>query len=423
MNCYICGCHLNIKNSSEEHIIPNALGGRLKTRILCKKCNNILGNQMDASLVKSLEFFSFKVNHGRDRGTVPDIYLNLEGEKVRASPNGEIISTNNISKPDNETYMLHYIGTNIQKQFKKDIINIANKLVAKNKLAKSKRNSFIYEIFDAAKQKTTIIENPILHTKICFSNCFLGLTKIAVNFAIYNNIAPSCITDGIINGLRQNNIELCKKYVNSFYLKDFSPKDSIYHTIILSGNKKDQILYCLISLYGVCNGIVLLSDQYSGENFCNVYCYDVWNEKERDYKFFSDIDKKQIADYLSFDNKIYEQNTDGLIKALNIFAKFFVIDKNYNHLSITYTNIYIHLIQKIALNDTFYSKEEFLSTFKQSIIENRSYLAGNNFFKDKDLIEIINKNQDSFYNIYLSELSKMQIAIENGQQGHNQRPL
>lgn len=410
MNCYICGCKLNVKNSSEEHIIPNALGGKLKARILCKKCNNILGNQMDASLAKSLEFFSFKVKHSRDRGTVPNIYLDLEGKKVIASPNGDFITINNISKIDSNTFHFHYMGTNIQKKFKKDITKIANNLVAKNKLPKSKQNSFIDKTLELAKQKTTIIENPILYTEINFSNCFLGLTKIAVNFAIYNNIESSRITEGIINGLKQNNIELCKNYVNLFYFQDIFPKDSIYHTIILSGDRKEQLLYCLISLYGVCNGIILLSDQYSGESFCNVYCYDIWNEKERDYQFFSNIDKKQIVDYLSFDNKTYEQNKKGLVKALNRFYQFFVIDENYNQLPTIYKDIYIYLIRKIALNDNIYSKQEFLAMFKQSIIKSRTQLTGNKFLKDKDLIEIINKNQDSLYNIYLSEATKIKLT-------------
>lgn len=44
-HCYLCGVLLDKSNSSVEHIIPNALGGNLKSRqLLCKKCNSDIGH-------------------------------------------------------------------------------------------------------------------------------------------------------------------------------------------------------------------------------------------------------------------------------------------------------------------------------------------------------------------------------------------
>ena len=35
--CYICGKELTKLNESEEHIIPNAIGGKLKSKkLICK---------------------------------------------------------------------------------------------------------------------------------------------------------------------------------------------------------------------------------------------------------------------------------------------------------------------------------------------------------------------------------------------------
>lgn len=46
------------RKCSEEHIIPNAIGGKLKSKeLICKKCNSKLGHSMDKELAEQLDFF------------------------------------------------------------------------------------------------------------------------------------------------------------------------------------------------------------------------------------------------------------------------------------------------------------------------------------------------------------------------------
>lgn len=43
INPNICGCELDVESTKPEHIIPNGIGGKLKSReILCDKHNNEL---------------------------------------------------------------------------------------------------------------------------------------------------------------------------------------------------------------------------------------------------------------------------------------------------------------------------------------------------------------------------------------------
>ncbi|AUC75782.1 HNH endonuclease [Olleya sp. Bg11-27] len=54
MKCYRCEDIIDDKNSSEEHIIINACGGRLKSKnLLCKKCNSIFGDKFDCELART----------------------------------------------------------------------------------------------------------------------------------------------------------------------------------------------------------------------------------------------------------------------------------------------------------------------------------------------------------------------------------
>jgi len=56
--CLICECALTAAKDSEEHVIPNAIGGRWKMRgILCRSCNNTSGVTWDAALAAQLHWF------------------------------------------------------------------------------------------------------------------------------------------------------------------------------------------------------------------------------------------------------------------------------------------------------------------------------------------------------------------------------
>lgn len=81
--CYLCGCELTNKNESLEHIVPNALGGKLKSKaLLCKKCNNNTGN-LEEHLCNSLVFFISALEVKRERGKIPTIRKETEsGRKI-----------------------------------------------------------------------------------------------------------------------------------------------------------------------------------------------------------------------------------------------------------------------------------------------------------------------------------------------------
>ena len=52
-NCYLCKQVFSKENESVEHIIPNSIGGRLKSKkLLCKKCNSKLGTEYDSEVSK-----------------------------------------------------------------------------------------------------------------------------------------------------------------------------------------------------------------------------------------------------------------------------------------------------------------------------------------------------------------------------------
>lgn len=67
--CYICKRILTIEIQSIEHIIPNSLGGKLKSKkLLCIECNKNLGEEIDAELGSQLNPFMNLFMLDRERG-------------------------------------------------------------------------------------------------------------------------------------------------------------------------------------------------------------------------------------------------------------------------------------------------------------------------------------------------------------------
>lgn len=112
-HCYLCGVLLDKSNSSVEHIIPNALGGNIKSRqLLCKKCNSNTGQNVDSELSKQLNFFANMLNIRRDRGEPQEFKIKDEvsGVLYRCLPGGNINNICNIKQIlFNENTVLDYV--------------------------------------------------------------------------------------------------------------------------------------------------------------------------------------------------------------------------------------------------------------------------------------------------------------------------
>ena len=95
MDCYKCEVQLTEENASEEHIILNACGGRLKSKgLLCKKCNSDLGDQFDRELAETTN--------------------DLANLLIIKRHNGEPQPIRTIHKATGEKYNIEYGGAPVQ---------------------------------------------------------------------------------------------------------------------------------------------------------------------------------------------------------------------------------------------------------------------------------------------------------------------
>ena len=80
--CVLCDVVINRENDSNEHIIPNAIGGKKVVRaFICRNCNSTSGHAWDTELVKQLHPLCVLLNIQRSRGVVPK--LSVKSSKGR----------------------------------------------------------------------------------------------------------------------------------------------------------------------------------------------------------------------------------------------------------------------------------------------------------------------------------------------------
>lgn len=77
--CLLTGVPITDANDSRAHIVPSALGGRLKPKgLICAGANTILGDAVDLPLIRAFEPIMSHLDGSRDRGTNPAVRMTDE---------------------------------------------------------------------------------------------------------------------------------------------------------------------------------------------------------------------------------------------------------------------------------------------------------------------------------------------------------
>ena len=126
MNCLFCDDEITEKNKTKEHIILESLGGSLSsTEIICRKCNNDFGADIDKKLFSQLEFAAIYLgfsNNGLEMQT-------LQGEElvVGASLVPYNRGTRFIPNSDKQVHFWKKDVKEVEKEIKKNQEQVARK--------------------------------------------------------------------------------------------------------------------------------------------------------------------------------------------------------------------------------------------------------------------------------------------------------
>lgn len=230
--CVYCG--QPIKETSMEHVIQQALGGRYESaHILCPQCNEIVGKCIDVPFNRIFNPIIDQLN---------------DFVKQRKSSNPPYKGK---ARHDGVVY---------------DVVIKNKRVVACPELSRKLRNN----------TKISTLDFEILSYEFDTDNdaFLMGLQKIAFNFALDKNVDFSKLQHGVdvvLNGKRIEEIRF-KYPVVPFvplnpidrFLELETDVPSFFHNLILF--TQEQHLWCYIDLFNTFQYYVLLSDKWDGEN-------------------------------------------------------------------------------------------------------------------------------------------------------------
>ncbi|MDO7536634.1 HNH endonuclease [Acinetobacter pittii] len=280
MNCSLCNIPFNKTKDSEEHIIPQSIGGKKTvTGFICENCNNSKGNEWDSKLAKHLNPLSIFFNIKRERGEVPSMKLSTDtGHDYVVSANGEISLPKpiyeEIDLPNEKKTTIHIKARN-EKEAQQQIMR------AKKSYPQIDEEQLIKQI----KTTTAYIDDHFIFTLGGLDEaCIKSIVKTALALAVKANIASE-------------DCKYAKDYLQNitstdcfgyFYAKDpilNRPREVPLHCVFVKSDPNHKIIWAYIEFFALYRGLVCLSDSYEGQYIESYYAIDPRTSKQ-----LSDLD-------------------------------------------------------------------------------------------------------------------------------------
>ena len=295
MTCYYCANEITPENKSKEHIIPDALGGRLSSsNLLCKSCNDRLGDTIDAELFKQLGFVADIIGVERDRKKSNKTVKMLDksgkpvcvGERMVPKPN----LTFPLKGPDRLLTIPVKNGTLGEAASRK-----------KKELEKARGEGLVFTEHQDVVNETLYLTNNLTKKlgEIGFGgkDYFRAIGKIALNYLLYTKPEIG-YSDDIIELVRgKTDTNSCVfRYCPDHYMIHSIEDKEISHLLHIEGSREKEILYCYLELFNFSNHIIIFSREYRGDDFKNTYCFDTVKGQEIDKDLNLRLTRQHLLD-------------------------------------------------------------------------------------------------------------------------------
>ncbi len=265
--CYVCESQITGENYSREHVIANAIGGRLRSdKLLCHSCNCEFGERIDAELCRQLHPLSHLLDVSRQRGETPPLRFELldTGETVLVETDG----VGHRARPHVEvTEEGEEVFLNIQARSREEARKLLNGL---------KRR---YPQLDVEAALTAAVEeshrpDSLARVRISFGGAEVAraVCKSAVNLYMLRGGSREIIQH-LIPFIRGMADESYVGYADAA-LENRTPDDLICHRVTIFGDGAAGLLYAEVEYFSCLRLIVLLCDRYEGPRCFASYCID-----------------------------------------------------------------------------------------------------------------------------------------------------
>lgn len=265
--CAVCGEPITAESDSEEHVIPEAIGGRLKVKgFICRRCNSNTGHTWDAELASQLRPLSLMFGVERQRGSTPGLAITTTaGEDLVITAEGPLIP----AKPSFSKKMVPE-GVKIQ-------ITARSMKEAKRMLAGVKRkypNVDIDRIL-AGAQVSRAYPKGLVHHRLEFGGQVSGrsIVKSVLAMAKHAGVLISVYQDAL-NYLRDPVAAPCFGYYQATDLVTDRPPEVPLHCVSVEANPDTGLILGYAEYFGVNRVVVCLGRRYTGARVEACYAID-----------------------------------------------------------------------------------------------------------------------------------------------------
>lgn len=293
--CLFCG--RDFEELSKEHIIPNVICGRIKSKnLICKDCNSTLGQEIDNGIDGVYSLFINMFNIKRERGeSEPVIVTSVDDGKIyKFCSNGDYKlaeSCVKINFNENNQLRIAIEGPVDKNKLKGDIgkfFRLNEDKLKENGIDFKKVIKYVQGVID--KKWSLNLNNGIQFKPraIEYEGAFGGkkvalvILKILYLFLKNKNPAIKFNENDIINILKNKSdkvMDFCHFYSLKKPLFD-EIENGISHQVFIRGNKNSKQIIGYIKLFSITPYVCILDNNYSGEDFSYSYGYNLLAQHE-----------------------------------------------------------------------------------------------------------------------------------------------
>ena len=357
--CIICRKEKEHKEFSDEHVIPDSIGGYYHIYTVCKTCNSEMGSKVDSKLVNHYftSFFRYELNIKGKTGDIPNPFSGthiLENDKETKIK--LLLDENGIAKP----YLLQKIkittkgnikriDITVDKNDKDSIPDIIKKIQKREKINQDTQIN--------TEEEPSFIEfipNIKMQKQLDIREFKIALLKIAYEYAVdsidgYFEDAQAKIISKFLLETDFNKID--NFFIGSGFEKEIiKPLENLFdfekkRYLLILMNYESLGLICFISLHKLFNIVVKLSENIffkdnmligindlDKKTFKKTNIFELSNEKyspemrtfqyffdnQQDYSFFLKLQSSKEFEYYTGDSNFPLYNEFFKIKYKNI---------------------------------------------------------------------------------------------------------
>jgi hypothetical protein len=280
-NCYLCDLPFDEENvnNHEEHIIQNALGGKLTSReILCESCGLRLNESIDIPFIRQMRPLTVLLDLIRDRGESSSATASVvaKHDDLKTASNVNFTINPDFSVVPNRPILLKDVGSNCAEI-------VAPTIAMAHQYSKSRAVVALINAGYRVSYGCNVaphISKTLLKCDVSSPEVNLGVLKIAIEYALASGVSRQDIShllltlSGAGNGSNANSC-VYQYYPTTdeerLYETDKHKHEDFYPNHQLSLFRSAGKLCCYVELFGVVQKYVVLNDNYSGTATPNKY--------------------------------------------------------------------------------------------------------------------------------------------------------